>query len=227
MNAENRSTRRALTVTIGALSWRSWSMSFSTLMTTRCAWRTGWRATCVGERISTTCAVCSVWGVRRWPAPAPATAHARHPGARMCSGGSGVPPGMRSRSHDARLHVSAGHADRAACAQRACVLARDAPAAGHPRSCQRWDRVRSANDRTVGAALAGTRLLAGRLRAMHPMPISHEPHDPTRRSLGSRALPLVPAAGTGAAVAEAGRSQRVLVQWSLLLCPDRKKRRAL
>jgi hypothetical protein len=148
-------------VKIEALTWRSWSMSFSTLMTTRCAWGTGRRAICAGERISNTCAVCSAWGVRHWPAPPTVTARARHGGAQMSSGDSGGRPAMRSRPHDARLHVPTGHADRAACAQRARVLARDAPAAGDPRSCQRWDRVRSRHDRTVGADLAGTRLLAG------------------------------------------------------------------
>jgi hypothetical protein len=213
-------------VKIEALTWRSWSMSFSTLMTTRCAWGTGPRVICAGERISNTCAVCSAWGVRHWPAPPAVTARARHGGAQMSSGDSGGRPAMRSRPHDARLHVSAGHADRAACAQRARVLARDAPAAGDPRSCQRWDRVRSRHDRTVGADLAGTRLLAGGLRAMHPTPISHERRDPTRQSFGSRTLPLAPAADTGATVAVAVRSQRLLVQWSLLLCPDQKKRRA-
>jgi len=61
---------------------------------------------------------------------------------------------------------------------------------------------------------------------MHPTSISHERRDPTRQSFGSRTLPLAPAADTGATVAVAVRSQRLLVQWSLLLCPDQKKRRA-
>jgi hypothetical protein len=61
---------------------------------------------------------------------------------------------------------------------------------------------------------------------MHTTPISYEPRDQTSQSLASRALPLVPAPGTGATAAAAVRSQRLLVQWSLMLCPDPKKERA-
>jgi len=51
------------------------------------------------------------------------------------------------------------------------------------------------------------------------MPTRHERRSATRLSIAS------PAAFTAADVAVGGfaRSQRQLVQWSLLLCPDRKK----
>jgi len=60
---------------------------------------------------------------------------------------------------------------------------------------------------------------------MHPTPITHGLKDATRRSFAAPRLPLVTTAATGAAPA-AARSQRELVQWSLLLFPERGKRRA-
>jgi hypothetical protein len=54
--------------------------------------------------------------------------------------------------------------------------------------------------------------------------ISHESRNPTRQSLASPAPTLIPAADAGATVVGAGLSQRQLLQWSLLLCPHRKKR---
>lgn len=61
---------------------------------------------------------------------------------------------------------------------------------------------------------------------MYATPINHVPRNPARDSFASRALPLGATAGTGATAAAAARSQRLLVQWSLLRCPDRGKGRA-
>jgi hypothetical protein len=55
---------------------------------------------------------------------------------------------------------------------------------------------------------------------MQPTPNTNERRDTKRRSFTLRPLPLDRTAGSS------GRSQRELVQWSLMLCPERGKRRA-
>ena len=143
------------------MCWRSWSMSCSMLMATRCAWGRGSRAICGGERISTTSVACSASGVRHWLAPPPASPHTRRADRRICSGDSGDRrPALRSRCHDACLHVPTGHADRPARPHRDRVVARDAPAAGHARCSRRSHGVRCGGHRSIGDAGGGTALLA-------------------------------------------------------------------
>jgi hypothetical protein len=61
---------------------------------------------------------------------------------------------------------------------------------------------------------------------MNPTPITHGRGALTRRSFAAPSLPLVAKAGGGAPAQAAARSQRDLVQWSLMLCPERPKRTA-
>jgi hypothetical protein len=61
---------------------------------------------------------------------------------------------------------------------------------------------------------------------MNPTPITRGREAVTRRSFAAPSLPIVAKAG-GSAPARAGaRSQRELVQWSLMLWPERPKRPA-
>jgi hypothetical protein len=61
---------------------------------------------------------------------------------------------------------------------------------------------------------------------MRPTPITHGRGASAPRSFAARSLPFVATADGAPAAQRAARSQRELVQWSLMLCPERRKRRA-
>jgi hypothetical protein len=61
---------------------------------------------------------------------------------------------------------------------------------------------------------------------MQPTPITHGREALTPRSFPAQSLPLVAKADGAAPAQGPARSQRELVQWSLMLCPEWRTRRA-
>jgi hypothetical protein len=59
---------------------------------------------------------------------------------------------------------------------------------------------------------------------MNPTPITRRREALTRRSFAAPSLPIVAKVGAGASAQAVARSQRELVQWSLMLRPERPER---